>query len=419
MFILPALWFTILTALLWRKHQGIDTCVYICGLYAAVNVMAVIIVLTDLMGDGGILFGNDDAEFGVIPTLLYCIMLTVSLLPFHLVYEKDIKTISAVSPFLLDCLSALLLSVALLNFYLVADSTLDILSGDLAAIRNSIYAGEDTPAQLKAETLPYFAKILYYFNHATLLALPILFFNLCFRKCPWWWNILLFFTSLSIPVAGIQAADRTEMIYYAEMLMFTLIFFRKHFTRKIKIGIGIVGLPFVLLGAVYVTAVSQSRFENLNEGTSGRNLQYAGQGYLNFCYFWEYANYEEPAVERVFPMYSHFVKKIDSNSTRRGERAGQQGFFISVFPSFIGDVMLDLTPLGMVVWVICYTLIGLLFIRQSHRKEFDISEVLLFFLMACIPTFGIFYYRFHAFTYTFAIILALVYHLLSKYRVRL
>lgn len=419
MFIIPAICFLTLTALLWRKHQGFDACVYICSLYAAVNVMAVIVVLTDMLGGGGILFSNGNAEFGIIPTLLYCVMLTVSLIPFHLVYEKEVTTISIHSPFLLDCLSALLFAVAVLNVYLVADSTLDILSGDLGAIRNSIYAGEETPAQLKAEGMPYIAKFLYYFNPATLLALPILFYNLCFRKRPWWWNLLLFFVSLSMPIAGIQAADRTEMIYYATMLLFTLIFFRKHFTQSIKRALTIVGLPFVLLGAVYVTAVSQSRFEDVSEGTSGRNLQYAGQGYLNFCYYWEYANYEEPAVERIFPMYSHFIKKVDSTPTRRSERSGQQGFFISVFPSFLGDLMLDLTPIGMVLWIACYTLLGLLLIRQSHRKEFDISEVLLIFLMACIPTFGIFYYRFHKFTYTFAVLLALVYHLLSRYRIRL
>lgn len=419
MYFIPAIWFLVLTFLLWRKHEGYDACVYIASLYALTSVCAVVIILGDMLGAGGILFSNGNAEFGFVPTMLYCVTLTITLLPFHFVYDKDVSKITVVSPFLLDCLSALFVLVSIINLYLVADSTLDILSGDLKSIRDSVYMGEETPAQLKAETMPFIVKFLYYFNTSTLLCLPILFYNMCFRKRPWWWNLLLFFASLSMPIVGIQSADRTEMIYYALMLVFTIILFRKHLTKGIKRAMAIIGIPILILGIVYIAAVSQSRFEKQDGGAAGRNLQYAGQGYVNFCYFWENANYEELAPEREFPLIHHYAKHVDSNANRRKERSGQQGFFISVFASFIGDVMLDITPLGMMVWAIMYMLIGLLLIGQSHKKEFDISEILLLFLMACVPCFGIFYYRFFNFTYTFCIILAIAYYIVSRYRIRL
>lgn len=419
MYFIPAIWFLSLTAWLWYKHQGYDACVYIASLYALVSTLAVIVITCDMLGAGGILFSNANAEFGVAPTLIYCVMLTITLLPFHLVYDKEIKEISVLSPFLLDCFGALLFVVSLINLYLVADSTMDILSGDLGALRNSIYAGEETLAQIKAESMPFAINFLYYLNPTTLLCLPILFYNMCFRKCHWWWHLLLFFTSLSMPIAGIQSADRTELIYYALMLIFTIILFRTHLTKGIKRAMYIIGAPIAILGVVYVTAVSQSRFEKFEGGATTRNIQYAGQGYINFCYFWENANYEELAPEREFPLIYHYTKHIDSNADRRNERSGQQGFFMSVFASFLGDLMLDISPLGMIVWGLLYCLIGLLLIRQSHRKEFDISEILLLFLMACVQCFGIFYYRFFSFTYTFSIILAISYYIVSRYRIRL
>ncbi len=419
MFLLPFIWFTLITVLLWRKHQRMDACVYISGLYAMVSLFAVILIAGDLLGDGGILYYNNDAEFGVLPTLLYCTMLTLTIVPFHLVYDKEIKDITCKSPFLLDMLSLFLIGVSVVNLYLVADSTLDILSGNLADVRNSVYSGDATPAQLKAERMGFFMRFYYYFNVSTILCIPILFYNLCFRKKAWWWNLLLFFASLSAPIAGIQGADRTELIYLAEMYLFCLIFFWPHISKTLRRWLFIIGAPIVLLGVVYVAAVSQSRFEDQSEGAAGRNLQYAGQGYINFCYFWDHANYDELAPEREFPMYYHYTKHQDSDMDRRLYRQGQQGFFISVFSTFLGDIMLDISPIGMILWTTCFSLLALLLIRASHRKIFDISEILLIFLMACIPVFGIFYYRFFAFTYTFTIILAILYFIVTRYRIRL
>ena len=213
MFIIPFIWFSVLTFLLWRKHSGLDISVFISMLYAFSSLLAMVIVLGDMMGAGGILYYNGDEGLDFLPTMVYCVMITLSIIPFHLVYNREIKQITCVSPFFLDSLSLFLILESLLNLYLVADSTLDILSGDLAAVRNSVYAGDATPAQLKAESMNFVFRIFASFNVATLLCLPILFYNLCFRSKPWWWNFSLFFASLSAPIAGIQGVDRTEMIY--------------------------------------------------------------------------------------------------------------------------------------------------------------------------------------------------------------
>ena len=419
MFIIPFVWFSTLSFLLWRKHGGFDISVYISLLYTFTSFLAMLLVAFDMLGDGGILYFSSDKGLDLVPTLLFCITISLSILPFHLVYTRDIRNISCVSPFMFDAMSLFLILESMLNLYLVADSTLDILSGDLAAIRDSVYAGDATPAMLKAESLGFIFRVFYYFNMATLLCLPILFYNICFRHKPWWWNFLLFFASLSAPIAGIQSVDRTEMIYYALMMVFCILFFWPQMSRRLRRKFLLFLLPFIALGAVYVTVVSQARFEKQDGGAAVRNMQYTGQGYLNFCYFWNYANYDELTVERIFPYYSNSVLKKSSSLTRREERSGQQGFFISVFPTFVGDIMLDISPIGMVLWVTCFAFIGLLLIRQSHRTQYDISEVLLIFTMACIPVFGIFYYRYFSLVYTYYIVLALLYYGISRYRIRL
>ena len=420
MVFVPFIYFTLLTSYFIYKHKTVlDVCVYMSGLYTFTSLCAIIVVLLNRTGESGILFDEYDLELGVVPTILYCLMLTLSILPFSMLYNRDLKRITPTRvPYIIDIISIVLIGVALLNFWLVADSTLEILSGDLSNLRSDHYEGILSPAELKAETLPSILKFYYYLNISTLLSLPIFFYNICCRHRPWWFNLLIFFTSFSCPLIGIQTADRTEFIFYALMFILCMLLFRKFFTKKIKRMIIIGTIPFAAAFIVYLVAVSTARFDEKVEGGAGASaLQYGGQGYLNFCYIWENAKTEYIAAEREFPLISHLTMKVDSNPDRRNERTGQQGFFISVFPTFIGDIMLDITPIGMVAWVLMYFLFTCMIIKRSHREELTIGEVIMIFVLGVIPVFGIFYYRYSTFFYTLMMIMAFFVYLLSKYKI--
>ena len=417
MIVVPFLFFGGLTAYWWHKHGCLDVCVFMAGLYALTSLVAIIIVQASLMGEGGILYDNDNAEFGVIPTFLYCTCIGLCLLPFSMIYGRDLQRITIRAPWAVDILSLMLIAVSFLNLYLVADSTLDILQGDLGQIRNDAYAGVESPAQLKAETMPFVLKFFYYFHFSTILCIPLFFYNLCFRHKPWWFQGLLFFASLSCPIAGIQVADRTEIVYYGEMLLFCIIFFYRFIPNHTKWRLALAGAPVAIASVVYFVAVSQARFDRDSASDSDdRAIQYIGQGYANFCYFYENANFDYIATQRVFPLVNHFFYHRDSNAELREQRTGELGFFMSVFATFIGDIMLDITPIGMIVWVIFFFLASMITIRRSHREEMDISEVLLVYMLAVVPIFGIFYYRFFFFTYTFIFILVFALLFASNYK---
>ena len=417
MIVLPFLFFSALTAYWWYRHGRLDVCVYMGGLYALTSLLAIVIVQMGMMGEGGILYDNDTAEFNIVPTLLFCGCIGLCLLPFSMIYGRDIQQITIRSPWAVDLLSLMLIAVSFLNLYLVADSTMDILQGDLAQIRNDAYAGVESPAQLKAETMPFALKFFYYFHFSTILCIPIFFYNLCFRHKPWWFQALLAFASLSCPIAGIQVADRTEIVYYGEMVIFCFLFFYRFIPTRTKWRLLVLSLPVIVAGVTYLVAVSQARFDTKeSSGSDVRAIQYAGQGYINFCYFYENGKFDYIASQREFPLINHFFFHEDSNADLREQRTGEQGFFMSVFATFIGDVMLDITPIGMIVWVISFFMLTMLVIRSSHRDTWDLSEVLLLYLLAVVPIFGIFYYRFFFFTYTFIFILVLILLFLSFHK---
>ena len=416
MVFLPFTYFLLLTIVWWKKHQGFDICVFMSALYTITSLFAIIIVLGDMLGEGGILFDRSDLKMDFLPTITYCALITISILPFSLIYGKDLKIIKPSMRFVIISIVAFLAMIALLNLYLVADSTIEILSGDLSTVRSDHYEGLLSPAQVKAETMPLIVRFLYQFNQSTILALPLMFYYICFDHKPWWFIIGLLFISLSAPLAGIQSADRTEVAFYALMFFYCLVFFKPFISKKFIRRMIFAGLPVAIAALAYFIAVSQARFED-REGGAGRSaVQYVGQGYLNFCFFWDKANSDLISAERELPLLHHFLFHVDNSPEQRAIRSGKQGFFISVFPSFVGDLLLDISLIGAIIWVLYYFIIVFLIIKKAHRTEIDIGEMLALFVMAVIPIFGIFYYRYMRYPHTFIILLTLIVYILTKLR---
>lgn len=419
MILIPFIYFTLLTIYWWKKHQGFDVCVYMSGLYAFTAFCNTMAVPLGLLGEAGILFDEYDLELGIIPTFLYCTLLTLGMLPFSFLYNKEMKKMNPPSSLVLEGCCWFLFVVFLLNFYLVVDSTAEILSGDLSSVRADHYNGIESPAEVKAESLPYVIRLLSYFNAATILALPLFFYYSCFSEKPWWFKTMLFVTSLSKPLMGFQSADRTEFTFFSLMFIFCLIFFKAHLSKKFKRGLIIAGVPLLLLVLTYLVAVTQARFatDNDNDKATTSAIQYAGQNYLNFCFFWEHGKFEYIAPEREFPMTWHTLYDIDSNAERRSERSSQHGFFMSVFATYIGDVMLDLSPLGVIIWCSVFFLISICIIRYNHRQEYDVGDILMIFILAAIPIFGIFYYRYYSFQSFYMLIIAIAVYIVSKTKI--
>lgn len=413
---IPFLWFLFLTFTLWKKHRRIDICVYMSALYAFTSFCAVLIVELDLLGAGGVLFDKDTLNLNFMPTFLYCVLLTVSILPFSRIYMSRIETITLSSTRLFDYFAAFLLLLALINLYAVFDSTLDILRGDVQEIRLSHYTGEESLADQKIKSLPSVLGYIYYFKYTTLLALPMYFYSICFLNKSTFYNILLLFISLTIPLLAIQTVDRTEFVFYAQMFLFSFFLFKKFMGKPQYNKLRLVFIPIAFMFLVYIAMVTIARFGEKDSGAWGGALQYAGQGYLNFCYFYENANPNIQYTDRMFPMYNHIVNGIDSTPEFRDEKSMHHGFFISVFATFIGDFLLDVGLVGTIVWVIAFFILCITFFPRSSDAAVSLGQLFFVFIMGVIPVFGVFYYRYFYFYYTIMLITVVVASLCCHYK---
>lgn len=417
---IPFLWFLLLTFWLWNKHKRIDICVYMSALYAFTSFCAVLIVELNLLGAGGVQFEKETLRLNLSPTLLYCVLLTISILPFSRIYMSRIDTITLSSNRLFDYFAAFLLLLALINLYTVFDSTLGILRGDIQEIRASHYGGEESIAFQKLKSLPSILGYIDYFKYTTLLALPMYFYSICFLNKSTLYNILLLFISLTIPLQAIQTVDRTEFIFYAQMFLFSFLLFKKFMGKSQYKQLKLVFIPLAFMFIVYIAMVTIARFGEKDSGAWGGALQYAGQGYLNFCYFYENANPNIQYTDRMFPLYNHVVNGIDGNSELRDEKSMYHGFFISVFATFIGDFLLDVGLVGTIGWIIAFFILCITFFPRSNDNVVSLGQLFFVFIMGVIPVFGVFYYRYFYFYYTIMIvtvvIVSLCFHYKFKYK---
>lgn len=98
----------------------------------------------------------------------------------------------------------------------------------------------------------------------------------------------------------------------------------------------------------------------------------------------------------------------------KSERSAKEGFFIGVFATHVGAWMLDIGVVGAIMWSVLFALLCVLIIKYLDRSEFEITEVLMLFILATIPIFGVFYYRFHSFQIALQYLIVIILYLLSK-----
>ena len=82
MYFVPFIYFSALTYYFWQKNRTFDLAVYISTLFTITSLCCIIMVLGGYMSGSGVLVDGWEPNFGVIPTILYCALITITIFPF-------------------------------------------------------------------------------------------------------------------------------------------------------------------------------------------------------------------------------------------------------------------------------------------------------------------------------------------------
>ena len=188
MHFVPLIYFAGLTYYFWQKHRTYDVAAYMSTLYTITSLCCVIMVLGGFMNarGGGVLIDGYEPDFGIIPTVLYCGLITITILPFSFIRPENLEHIGNVHRYLLYAFTLLILLQGLIIYYLVGGFVSDLLHGDFKFLKDTYLTGDISPADAKMLTLPFPVQLLYYFSFMTLLGLPLFFYYSCVEKRSLW-----------------------------------------------------------------------------------------------------------------------------------------------------------------------------------------------------------------------------------------
>lgn len=403
MLYVPFIWFTALTIWLWRRQQCVEVSVFLSAQFALTSFVSILVYHMHLLGARGLLYTEENLHLGGTPTILYCVLLTLTIVPFALLNPHNIKNITLPNERIFNLIAYGMFGIFLVTIYLISADAINIFHGgmeNLVEIRRNHYEGEETISDIRTRNLPTIIGYAYYFLGVTLLMLPCFFYSICFLHKRWWFNLMLFLSSLSMPIRGITSVDRTEWLFYIQALIICLLLFRPFLKQSQKRVLKLLFIPVIVAIVLFLGAVTLSRWNDKTEsrGALGSTLLYAGQNYYNFCYFYEYGLGGKVYTNYMFPTYNHMVKGIDKKDVEEtiGEERGVNHGPVSVFATHIGTFLLSAGFTRTVIWTIGFFVLCFLLFRRI-KDTASLGQWLIYFILSTIPMFGIFYYRYFSF----------------------
>ena len=389
MVFIPFIYFTILTLWIRLRHGGWDVASFLTAVYA---FSALFSIIAFSMGDWNLNGLCPQHNPSALATFAYCTLLTITFIPFIRMNNRAICSIPLEKSKAVDILSwGLIFTFITTLVYLFTDIQ-EVLSGDLRVVRDLVYADveRETPSGYKY----ILALPATLFSQYSPIAIFLFYYNICFRSKSIGFNLLLLLSSLTPILLAILIAGRTQPVYWVFNFILGFVFFSPYMHRKQKLWISIPSLTIIILLLIFMTAVTISRFGDINAFAAVCN--YAGQPFLNFCYFFDVYRDNFFSLQRLFPFTDYFIMRNHFDLfAYRDTIMAETGLNIGIFYTFLGDLMIDLTHIGMVVYILLYCAFSIFFLQRPQPDTMPFYQLFIFLILVLIPLQGLFYYSYY------------------------
>ena len=376
-------------------------------LYALTGLFSIILDYTNLE------YAAKEVTF--LPTVFYCILITSCISPFvSLRLNKKVFNELNVNMKIFNYLSYFYIASFLFSVVLFWDDMVFRLTiADFKEMRGADDFFMQTAQSRLSGPLRILSSIFGIFNSMSWIVLLLFFYSICFLKKTIWFNLLLLLSSTSCIILGIIGIDRSIVFYWLLLLGFSFILFYKYIPEKKKKWIFMSFSVLVGLLLLYFIAVTMSRFgdEGSNrEGAFDSIIEYAGQNFLNFCWFWDRFNLPSVNFSGLFPAINHFFIG-DPSIVEYGKKLELQlGFFINYFYTFLGSWMIFVGQVGTIILVIIYTIMARMLLACKYN--ISLGVFMRVFIIGIVPACGVILYTYTSYMVTIS---AFVLYILSYY----
>ena len=367
------------------RKRGLDISACIIGVYM-LNALGSIYLL------------RNDVEYinkapSLLPTIVYCSMITLVTYPFYKFNSNKVRVLPHANEKYFNIISWTLIVGFLFAVFLFKDDiVMRLAMGDeIGQLR-----GQGTKDLGNAQAglsgpLRFVSSIFMTIISMSAVSFILFFYSLSYLHKKWYFNALLFLSTLGCMVASVVGIDRSIFFYWIIDFIFIYVLFRPYLTHRVKRITLIFGSVLLVAAGAYLMVLTFSRF---GDDSFDSIANYMGQSYLNFCWFWD--NYEAPVANFgfFFPILSHFLG-IDWGAPVDAVSFGwfvesKVGYFVNLFYTFMGTVMLYLGQWAVIPYCIGFTLVANKVLNA--RRNFGIQSFIRVFIFAVIPYCGVILY---------------------------
>lgn len=367
------------------KRRGLDISACIIGIYM-------------LNAFGSVYLLNTDVEYTnkiptLMPTVVYCSMITLVTYPFYKFNSNKVRTLPHVKDKYFNILSWTLIIGFIFAIFLFKDDIVLRLSmgDDIGKLRGQGTRDLGNAQAKLSGPLRLVSNVFMTIISMSAVSFLLFFYSVSHLHKKWYFNALLFLSTMGCMVASIIGIDRSIFFYWIIEFIFIFILFKPYLSGRVKRVTLFFASIMVGAAVAYLLLLTFSRFE---DNPFASIINYLGQSYLNFCWFWD--NYDAPIVNIgfFFPILTHFAG-IDWGAPVEPVSFGwfvesKVGYFVNLFYTFMGTVMLYLGQLAVIPYCICFTIVTNKMI--NGYRNFGIQTFIRVFICAIIPFCGVILY---------------------------
>lgn len=341
------------------RRRGLDISACIIGVYMLTALCAIFLHNTNLE--------YSQKEVTLIPTIIYCAMITLVTAPFYRFNSTARRKLPLMNSKVFNILSwsliigfifsALLFKDDIMMRLAMGDQIGELRGGsDLGSIQSSLSGPVRAVSSL-------FVTII----SMSAVSFILFFYSITYLNKKWYFNALLFLSTMGCMISGIMGIDRSITFYWIIDFLFIYVMMRPYLSEKTKRISSIMGIFMIGLAGSYLALMTLSRF---GDESLDSLIRYMGQNYINFCWYWD--NYNAPVVNWgfFFPVTSHFLG-IDWGFPVEPVSFGwfvesKVGFFVNSFYTFMGSVMLYLGQWAVIPYCILFYIVSNKMINKSR-----------------------------------------------------
>lgn len=410
MIYIPFIYFIILFLIMWRKQRSFNIGSVIVLFYIISSFFAILIKKYEWM--------FNFPEIDIVPTFLYCILLTISIIPFFKFRSDKIKLITLTNNKLFITISWTLIILTFISLGITIPSIKSTLTLNFADIRKEYYQDAGTFYEFSGQ--PWYQYLINFAPSFSPILLLFFFYSVVYMNNKKIFNILLLLSSVVLPLNSILSAARTQVIYWLMTFCALYICFKPQFKTKSKLKILVTTSIIGILGIIYIYSVSVSRFEERESGTLGSLISYAGQSFPQFCNVYNHYTFDKLTFDRVFPITSKYVLGHKfTNVQYREHQSLRIGAETGVFFTFLGDAMLDFGKVGMIIYTLIFYFISIKCLKRKDYSSISLSQMIIFVLLMRQTLLGLFAYVYTSISSSIMVIGSLIIALLLNRNIKI